>query len=630
MSNDIPKNIDAFPKNIKEILANSHYKIDYYQREFRWETKQITELIEDFYERFMDNYKEFHKQKNVKQYSYYFLGPMIINKKINGDFIIDGQQRLTSLTLLLIYLNNLQNNNNSENIVEINQMIYSSEYGEKSYNMVDPEDTNRVACIDSLFKGIIPERNNHDESIQNIIDRYSDLFTLFPEQLKGHALPLFITWLIEKVYFVKITAFSDEDAYSIFETMNDRGLSLSSAEMLKGYLISKVEESNKKNLYNELWKKRIFELKQIHHDDETDFFKAWLRGKYAQTIRVRKVDSANKDFEKIGTAFHKWVRDEEEKTIRLCPTNDSTNEYESFLGLFDKYSSIYANLRKASQKYTRGFEEIYYNAQNNLTLQYMVLLSPIRPEDSQETIDKKLKLVSTYLDIFIIRRAVNYLTLSYSAISYTMFLLTKDIRGISVNDLKEYFIRKVNEMEFTFSGIPDRSRNGMLSFGLNQWSKRYIRHILARITVYLEKEVLGNDKFHEYTDVYRKDPYQIEHIWSDHYEQHRDEFDQILEFNDYRNRIGDLILVPKSFNTRYSDSTYSEKQKYYLQQNLLAQSLHPQAYEKNPLKTFVQNSGLPIKPHEQYKKQDIDKRQELMRLICEKIWSIDRFNQILS
>ena len=54
------------------------------------------------------------------------------------------------------------------------------------------------------------------------------------QELAEHALPYFIDWLIENVHLVEITAFSDEDAYTIFETMNDRGFSLTPTEMLKG------------------------------------------------------------------------------------------------------------------------------------------------------------------------------------------------------------------------------------------------------------------------------------------------------------------------------------------------------------------------------------------------------------
>ena len=66
----------------------------------------------------------------------------------------------------------------------------------------------------------------------------------FPTALRGAALPYFVDWLIENVHLVEITAYSDGDAYTIFETMNDRGLSLTPADMLKGYLLANITDAD--------------------------------------------------------------------------------------------------------------------------------------------------------------------------------------------------------------------------------------------------------------------------------------------------------------------------------------------------------------------------------------------------
>ena len=85
----------------------------------------------------------------------------------------------------------------------------------------------------------IDEEDLLDESVQNMLDRYTEIGTLFPDSLKGETALMFIDWLKEKVVFVEILAYSDENAYTIFETMNDRGLNLTPTEMLKGYLLHK-------------------------------------------------------------------------------------------------------------------------------------------------------------------------------------------------------------------------------------------------------------------------------------------------------------------------------------------------------------------------------------------------------
>jgi len=182
-----------------------------------------------------------------------------------------------------------------------------------------------------------------------------------------------------------------------------------------------------------------------------------------------------------------------------------------------------------------------------------------------------------------------------------------------------------------FDGSPEYSRRGIMGFGLNQWSKRYIRYILARMTSYVEVQSGKPDKFVDYSSPYIKKPYEIEHIWADHYDRHRDEFDNPIEFIDLRNQIGDLILLPKPVNQSLSDLSYQDKMPHYIKENLLAQSLHAQAYERNPdFVTFIQSSGLPFRPHETFRKDDIITRAMLYKRLCEKIWSIDKLDEIIN
>ena len=98
------KRIDGDAKSIRSMLSGSRFAIDYYQREYRWETKQVHELIDDLAEKFIDSHKPGNERIAVEHYGRYFLGSIIISDKDGQKFIIDGQQRLTSTTLLLIHL----------------------------------------------------------------------------------------------------------------------------------------------------------------------------------------------------------------------------------------------------------------------------------------------------------------------------------------------------------------------------------------------------------------------------------------------------------------------------------------------------------------------------------------------
>src|SRR5439155_24105031 len=91
-------------KTVRELLSGAKYAIDYYQREYKWQAKQVAELVEDLVGKFQESYGETHERSAVADYGHYFLGSIIISEKEGEKFIIDGQQRLTTLTLLLIFL----------------------------------------------------------------------------------------------------------------------------------------------------------------------------------------------------------------------------------------------------------------------------------------------------------------------------------------------------------------------------------------------------------------------------------------------------------------------------------------------------------------------------------------------
>ena len=349
--------IDARSKTIRDLLEKKKYSIDYYQREYKWKREHVTALLDDLEAKFLSEYDESHEPQRVQQYAHYFLGPIIISRKNNTNSIVDGQQRLATLTLLLIYLNNLQETNPALRQVEIKSLIFSEKFGTKSFN-IDVDE--RAACMEALFNNTPFNPEGITESVRNILERFNDIVQLFPEPLRNRTLPYFIDWLIECVDLVEIVAYSDDDAYAIFETMNDRGLRLSSAEMLKGYLLANIEEDSQKQQANDLWRKRTFEFLELADGDEKEaeeFFKVWLRSQYAESIRERKKDAKNEDWKSLGTRYHKWVRDEHKK-LELIKSKDFS---EFILRDFDYYSSIYMKIWKSAMELTPGLEYVIYN-----------------------------------------------------------------------------------------------------------------------------------------------------------------------------------------------------------------------------------------------------------------------------
>ena len=466
------RKIDGEARTIRELLSGARYSIDYYQREYRWQTKQVAELMDDLIGRFQEEYEPSHPREAVEGYGHYFLGSIIISHKNSQNYIIDGQQRLTTLTLLLIHLHNLQKDRDDA-VHDIEKMIFSQKYGRKSFN-IDVEE--RLAVMEAIFEGEPFDDTDSSESIQNILARYEEIKDALTPELTGDALPYFIDWLIENVHLVEITAYSDEDAYTIFETMNDRGLSLTPTEMLKGYLLANITDSQQKTRANTKWKRTITRLVQLGKEEDSDFFKSWLRSQRAMTIRERKKDATPGDFDRIATEFHRWMRDKRDD-LGLTQSNDFVQLIENEI---DFYARQYMKIRGAGTTYTQGLEHIFYNAQNGFTQQYQLLLAPLLPGDDDQAIQTKLRMVAIFLDIMLTRRIWNFRSTAYSTMQYAMFILTKEVRRKPPDALAELLTAKLAEDEYDFDKNPNYYWHGQ--------NRKQILRILARLTDHLETE----------------------------------------------------------------------------------------------------------------------------------------------
>jgi hypothetical protein len=602
------RQIDGKGKTIRELLAGRKYSIDYYQREYRWQTKQVAELIGDLVSKFSESHEDGHERSAVAEYGHYFLGSIILSDKDGQKFIIDGQQRLTTLTLLLIWLQHRLGDLDQQS--QLAELIFSSQFGKRSFNLDIPE---RTPCMDALYAGQEFAATDLTESVANIVGRYTDISDAFPDDLRGDALPYFVDWLIECVHLVEITAYSDSDAYTIFETMNDRGLSLTPADMLKGYLLASITDSDDRVHAGRVWKDRMTTLAELGKDEDADGIKSWLRSQFAATIRERKRGAAPEDFDLIGTEFHRWIRNHEER-LGLTKSTDFLRFIERD---FAFYTNWYERLREAGDAMTPGLEAVYFNAEHNFTLQYPVLLAPLRLADDEPTALKKIRTTAAFLDILIHRRIWNWHAIDYSTMQYAMFVVMRDVRGMTIEELVPFLRARLDADEETFS-----TQQGFRLHGMNG---RQIHRLLARMTEFVEVGSGMPSRYADYTKRGGKDGMEIEHIWANHPERHEDEFTHPSEFIEYRNRIGDLLLLPKSFNASYGDIPYAQKLVHYDSQNLLARSLHPNAYDHNPgFARFIERTGLPFRPHLEFRKADLDERQDLYIQLATQIWNPDR------
>jgi len=598
---------------LSEILSKRKFSVDYFQREYRWGEKQIEQMLSDFQSTFEEFYDPSQDIEDVEKYGYYYMGCIICT---DGGKIIDGQQRLTSLTLLLIYLNNLQHQlvPKPTKIVNLNDMIFADHFGKEQFNIDVPE---REACMRALFNGDTSYEPDN-ESTKTMWDRYSDIVDLFPDEYKGETLPFFIYWLINRVLLLEIDTPSEDEAHTIFLTMNDRGLSLNSAEMMKAYIIQQVSEAERISV-NHRWQDNINKIKSASsynssgmvNTEDVDFISMWLRAKYAETLRESKRGARDEDYELLGEKFHTWVRNNARDKMGLVKSRDF---YELVMTEMTRVTDLYLQMLNYSRKLTSGYEEVFYNADRDLSYQFMLAISAIRNDDPEETVKKKIQMTAKFVDDFASIRIFNFRKVNWNTNKRLLFRVLCDVRNQDLKTVGMVYVRTLRQM--------DAKLEGLKQFGLNRFSKKYLLHFLARFTSYANVLSGNPSHFEEYVDRKRQgNTYDIEHILPDKYIDYAAEFSDSDDFEASRQSIGNLILLTRDKNRSYQAMPYSEKVQKYAGDNILAQALNGNAYTKNPqfLKNVAEKYG--FKPIPTLDKQNLADRTSIYLRMAADIWN---------
>ena len=609
--------------SLTKILSHRRFTVDVFQREYRWGRKQIEQMLSDF----QDTFEEFYDPNNhdtpeeVENYGYYYMGCIICTGG-SPNKIIDGQQRLTSLTLLLIYLNNLQMEQAAQGFrtVKFEDMIYDDHYGKKSFN-IDVDD--RQLCLEALLSNNSTYQPNN-ESAQNMMDRYRDIEDLFPDDLKGEALEYFIYWLKEKVLLLEIDTPSEDEAHTIFLTMNDRGLSLNSAEMMKAYVMQQIVEADRA-LVNHRWQDNINRIKSassydssgVVNTEDVEFISTWLRAKYAQTLREGKRGANDEDFELLGEKFHTWVRSNAKAKMGLSKSVDYKN---LVMTEMTRVTELYLKLKEYGSTLTPGYEEVFYNANRDLNYQISMIISAVCNDDSEEDIKRKIQMVSKFVDDFASIRIFNFKKVNWNTNKYLLFRVMREIRNQDCRTVGMVLVRTLRRMDVSIDAIT--------KFSLNQFSGRYMLHLLARFTSYVNTKIGNPSQFDVYVDRKRKgNTYDIEHILPDDYDSYQDDFATADEFQTSRQMIGNLIILTRDKNRSYQAMKYQEKVEKYVGDNVLAQALNDTAYHNNPKFLAVASQyGFTAIP--KFTKDSINDRANIYLQMAVDIWDPNAIKEI--
>jgi len=242
---------EAF-KLSKVFSSDFQYLIPNYQRPYSWEVENIEQLFDDLYDFFQGDTEET-----------YFLGSVVVIKKDHfpESYVVDGQQRLTSLTILLSVLASFLSDKSKANSIEL--------YIKQPENLAEsipaqPRLTLRKQDNDFFSKYIQNIKIEELKSInidsdcktdaqKNIYKNTLALVKRVKDKFEGDEEGIFefCKFIIQKCCIVIVSTPNEKSAFRIFSVMNDRGLDLLPSDILKSYLIGKM--SSKQDEYTDKW-----------------------------------------------------------------------------------------------------------------------------------------------------------------------------------------------------------------------------------------------------------------------------------------------------------------------------------------------------------------------------------------
>jgi len=288
-------------KPIKEII-NENFVIPSYQRGYRWESRQVLDLLQDIY--------EFAKSKTKEEF--YCLQPIVITKKDNKYRVIDGQQRLTTIYLILKYLQE-----NANKIKDIKQehikLLEFCDFEEfEIENIFSLEYETREKSKDFLEK-ISTENLNYDNP-----DFYymSKAYEEIKKWFRTHSKKLFLDTLLNDVKFIwyEVNAINEEEI-EIFKRLNIGKIPLTNAELIKAMLLIPIKEYKEQIEFSIEWDK-------IEQTMQNDNFWYFLTNKNKNATAIDLI---------FDTLAKKYYKENEFNDFRLKENDDKYSFY-----VFDK------------------------------------------------------------------------------------------------------------------------------------------------------------------------------------------------------------------------------------------------------------------------------------------------------
>jgi hypothetical protein len=613
--------VDISPdkQNIDQVFSHTAYYIDFYQRDYRWTDEPVLRLLDDVFYKFKEQYARSNeldpgKETITAHYPWYYLNTYVTNVVDGRVYVVDGQQRLTTLSLILIKLRHLAKLHSSKLAGWIDTKIAGQSGFEQDFWM---NHVGHTTVLQALFDGLDTKTIDVSSGItaQNMVKNYETIAGWLDKELKDkHCFETFVFYFLHRLVLINL-AVEQTDVSMVFEVINDRGVRLRPYEILKGKLLGQINKIEmEKDNYNGLWEGRAAAINAFNEDELDSFFRFYLKAKFATT---------RKEGQRFDSDYHRAM---------FAPDMDaqlgllhSPAKVKTFLrGDFSYYTDLYIKLQKSYRQDQMAFRAVYYNSLLDLDAPFLLVLSACVPNDPDE--DAKLRTIASEVDRYF---SLLQLQSAYDSNEFadSLFRISGAIRGKDLETFRPAFDSELTAMIATRRNVQFAEPLSYAAFrqaGINL-NTRFKRYFFARVDEFLANKMNLNPKQPIYDLVFKtgvKMGFHVEHILSWNAE-NKALFDGDEErFEQERNRLGGILLLKGKDNISSSNEPYSEKLKSYANTLYWNETLRADSYKAKLDMTALRDQlGPELEPLDQFGPDQLEARHKLLFKIVGIIWN---------
>ena len=553
------------------------------------------------------------KETATARYPWYYLNTYVTNVVEGRVYVVDGQQRLTTLSLILIKLHHLSKKYGSK----LGGWIEGKIAGQSGYEQEFwINHVGHTAAQQALFDGKDPKSIDVTSGItaQNMVGNYEIISAWLDKELPDHhRFETFVFYFLHRLVLINL-AVEQTDVSMVFEVINDRGVRLRSYEILKGKLLGQIAKLElDKGDYNGLWERQAAAINAFKEDELDSFFRFYLKGKFAAT---------RKEGQSFDGDYHRamFVGGIDE---RLGLSRNPAKVKNFLKNEFTYFGKLYVKLLTAYRAEDAHCPHIYYNGLLDIDAPYLLAISACKLNDPDE--DKKLRVIGQEIDRYF---SLLQLQNAYDSNDFadSLYSISEAIREKDADTYRAAFDAQLTSTIATRRNVEKAEPLSYASFKQTGISlnTRFKRYFFARIDEFLAKNMNQNPRqliADLVTKTGAKTGFHVEHIlsWNAEnlalFEKNEELFEQ------ERNRLGGILLLKGKDNISSNNEPYSDKLKSYANTLYWNETLRADSYKsKLDMTELRKRYDLDLKPLDHFGPEELEGRQKLLFNLIELIW----------